>query len=122
MNGGWDEFSIPKKWPDSSLTICTRTPWRRYFALSLVSSQTKAETVSKTLADNFLIPAANPVILLAVNRNKNAESRVASTGENMRIFYGDSDNDITAARDCGIRGIRILRIAPPTNRCRRQER
>ncbi len=28
--------------------------------------------------------------------------------KNMRIFYGDSDNDITAARDCGIRGIRIL--------------
>ncbi|MDI5405266.1 hypothetical protein MJM25_29945, partial [Salmonella enterica subsp. enterica serovar Lubbock] len=34
--------------------------------------------------------------------------------KNMRIFYGDSDNDITAARDCGIRGIRILRAANST--------
>lgn len=29
-------------------------------------------------------------------------------------FYGDSDNDITAARDIGARGIRILRASNST--------
>ncbi len=34
--------------------------------------------------------------------------------KNIRIFYGDSDNDITAARDIGARGIRILRASNST--------
>ncbi|WP_426203348.1 HAD family acid phosphatase, partial [Shigella boydii] len=34
--------------------------------------------------------------------------------KNIRIFYGDSDNDITAARDVGARGIRILRASNST--------
>ena len=34
--------------------------------------------------------------------------------KNIRMFYGDSDNDITAARDVGIRGIRILRASNST--------
>jgi hypothetical protein len=28
-----------------------------------------------------------------------------------KVFYGDSDNDITAAREAGARGIRVLRAA-----------
>ncbi|SUB69192.1 Class B acid phosphatase precursor [Pluralibacter gergoviae] len=32
------------------------------------------------------------------------------------MFYGDSDNDITAARDAGARGIRLLRASNSTYR------
>ncbi|KUB96574.1 HAD family acid phosphatase, partial [Salmonella enterica] len=75
----------------------------------------KTETVSKTLADNFHIPAANmnPVIFAGDKPGQNTKVQWLQE-KNMRIFYGDSDNDITAARDCGIRGIRILRAANST--------
>ncbi|MEG1655788.1 MAG: HAD family acid phosphatase, partial [Hafnia sp.] len=29
----------------------------------------------------------------------------------IKVYYGDSDGDITAARDVGIRGIRVLRAS-----------
>jgi len=32
------------------------------------------------------------------------------------VFYGDSDNDISAARDVGARGIRVLRASNSTYR------
>ena len=32
------------------------------------------------------------------------------------MFYGDSDNDITAAQDAGARGIRVLRASNSTYR------
>jgi acid phosphatase (class B) len=31
--------------------------------------------------------------------------------KNIKVFYGDSDNDISAARDAGARGIRVLRAS-----------
>jgi acid phosphatase (class B) len=34
-----------------------------------------------------------------------------AAGEADKVFYGDSDNDITAAREAGARGIRVLRAA-----------
>ncbi|STU80135.1 acid phosphatase/phosphotransferase [Klebsiella pneumoniae] len=34
-----------------------------------------------------------------------------AAGEADKDFYGDSDNDITAAREAGARGIRVLRAA-----------
>ena len=85
-------------------------------------SPTKTETVSKTLADNFHIPATNmnPVIFAGDKPGQNTKSQWLQD-KNIRIFYGDSDNDITAARDVGARGIRILRASNScllyTSRC-----
>lgn len=78
-------------------------------------SPTKTETVSKTLADNFHIPATNmnPVIFAGDKPGQNTKSQWLQD-KNIRIFYGDSDNDITAARDVGARGIRILRASNST--------
>ena len=107
MNNGWDEFSIPKedmhvRRGDSLFFITGRSP-------------TKTETVSKTLADNFHIPAANmnPVIFAGDKPGQNTKTQWLQD-KNIRMFYGDSDNDITAARDAGIRGIRILRASNST--------
>lgn len=67
-------------------------------------SPTKTETVSKTLADNFHIPVTNmnPVIFAGDKPGQNTKSQWLQD-KNIRIFYGDSDNDITAARDVGVR-------------------
>ncbi len=113
MNNGWDEFSIPKEVARQLIDMHVRRGDSIYFVTG--RSQTKTETVSKTLADNFHIPAANmnPVIFAGDKPGQNTKVQWLQE-KNMRIFYGDSDNDITAARDCGIRGIRILRAANST--------
>ncbi len=36
--------------------------------------------------------------------------------KNIKVFYGDSDNDISAAREVGARGIRVLRASNSTYR------
>lgn len=63
MNNGWDEFSIPKEVARALIAMHVKRGDSIYFVTG--RSQTKTETVSKTLQDDFLIPAAsmNPVIL-----------------------------------------------------------
>lgn len=113
MNNGWDAFSIPKEVARQLIALHVRRGDRIYFVTG--RSQTKTETVTKTLADNFLIPATsmNPVIFAGDKPGQNSKTQWLQE-KNIRMFYGDSDNDITAARDVGIRGIRILRAANST--------
>lgn len=69
MNNGWDEFSIPKEVARQLIDMHVRRGDAIFFVTG--RSPTKTETVSKTLADNFHIPATNmnPVIF-AINQGK----------------------------------------------------
>ena len=70
--------------------------------------------------DEFSMPkeVARQLIAMHVKRG---DSIWFVTGQNtktqwlqakqIKVFYGDSDNDITAAREAGARGIRVLRAA-----------
>jgi acid phosphatase (class B) len=62
MNNGWDAFSIPKEVARALIALHVKRGDSIYFVTG--RSQTQTETVSKTLQDDFLIPAANmnPVI------------------------------------------------------------
>ena len=113
MNNGWDEFSIPKEVARQLIDMHVRRGDSIFFVTG--RSQTKTETVSKTLSDNFHIPAGNmnPVIFAGDKPGQNTKTQWLQD-KNIRMFYGDSDNDITAARDVGIRGIRILRASNST--------
>ena len=113
MNNGWDEFSIPKEVARQLIDMHVRRGDAIFFVTG--RSPTKTETVSKTLADNFHIPATNmnPVIFAGDKPGQNTKSQWLQD-KNIRIFYGDTDNDITAARDVGARGIRILRASNST--------
>lgn len=57
----------------------------------------------------------NPVIFAGDNPGQNTKTNWL-VDKKIRIFYGDSDGDITAARDAGIRGIRVLRASNSTYR------
>lgn len=113
MNNGWDEFSIPKEVARQLIDMHVRRGDSIFFVTG--RSQTKTETVSKTLSDNFHIPAGNmnSVIFAGDKPGQNTKTQWLQD-KNIRMFYGDSDNDITAARDVGIRGIRILRASNST--------
>ena len=115
MNNGWDEFSIPKEVARSLIAMHVKRGDSIYFVTG--RSQTKTETVSKTLQDDFLIPAANmnPVIFAGDKPGQNSKTQWLEH-YNIYFFYGDSDNDITAAHDVGARGIRVLRASNSTYR------
>ncbi|KNC92347.1 acid phosphatase AphA [Trabulsiella odontotermitis] len=115
MNNGWDEFSIPKEVARALITMHIKRGDSIYFVTG--RSQTRTETVSKTLQDDFLIPAANmnPVIFAGDEAGQNTKTAWLQK-KNIRMFYGDSDNDITAAREAGVRGIRVLRASNSTYR------
>ena len=115
MNNGWDAFSIPKEVARSLIAMHVKRGDSIYFVTG--RSPTKTETVSKTLQDDFLIPAAsmNPVIFAGDHPGQNSKTQWQKE-KNIRVFYGDSDNDITAAREAGARGIRVLRASNSTYR------
>ncbi|EPK7359814.1 acid phosphatase AphA [Kluyvera ascorbata] len=115
MNNGWDAFSIPKEVARSLIAMHVKRGDSIYFVTG--RSPTKTESVSKTLQDDFLIPAAsmNPVIFAGDHPGQNSKTQWLKE-KNIRVFYGDSDNDITAAREAGARGIRVLRASNSTYR------
>ena len=98
MNNGWDEFSIPKEVARALIAMHVKRGDSIYFVTG--RSQTKTETVSKTLQDDFLIPAAsmNPVIFAGDKPGQNTKTQWLEQ-KHIKVFYGDSDNDISAARD-----------------------
>lgn len=98
MNNGWDEFSMPKEVARQLIAMHVKRGDSIWFVTG--RSQTKTETVSKTLQDDFLIPAANmnPVIFAGDKPRQNTKTQWLQAKQ-IKVFYGDSDNDITAARE-----------------------
>lgn len=113
MNNGWDEFSIPKEVARALITMHVKRGDSIYFITG--RSETKTETVSRTLQDDFDIPAANmnPVIFAGDKAGQNTKTQWLRDKQ-IRLFYGDSDNDIAAAREVNARGIRVLRASNST--------
>jgi acid phosphatase class B len=59
----------------------------------------------------------NPVIFAGDKSGQNTKTQWLEQ-KNIKIFYGDSDNDITAAHDVGARGIRYYApLTRPIDRC-----
>lgn len=85
MNNGWDEFSIPKEVARQLIDMHVRRGDAIFFVTG--RSPTKTETVSKTLADNFHIPATNmnPVIFAGDKPGQNTKSQWLQD-KNIRIF------------------------------------
>jgi len=113
MNNGWDEFSIPKEVARALIAMHVKRGDRIYFITG--RSQTQTETVSKTLQNDFSIPAANmnPVIFAGDKAGQNTKTQWLQDKQ-IKLFYGDSDNDMTAAQETGARAIRVLRASNST--------
>ncbi len=113
MNNGWDEFSIPKEVARALIAMHVKRGDRIWFITG--RHPTRTETVTKTLQDAFLIPAAamNPVIFAGDTSGTNNKASWMEQKQ-IKIYYGDADSDIAAAREAGARGIRVLRASNST--------
>ncbi|KAA8728995.1 acid phosphatase AphA [Ewingella americana] len=110
MNNGWDDFSIPKEVAKQLIDMHLKRGDSIYFVTG--RNQTKTETVTKTLQDDFQIPRdkVNPVIFAGDKPGQNTKTQWLKDKQ-IKIFYGDSDGDITAAQAVSARGIRVLRAS-----------
>lgn len=110
MNNGWDSFSMPKQVGKDLIAMHLKRGDSIYFITG--RSPTKTETVTETLRDDFSIPAAsmNSVVFAGDLPGQNTKVNWIKD-KKIKIYYGDSDGDINAARDVGIRGIRVLRAS-----------
>lgn len=110
MNNEWDAFSIPKKVGKELIAMHLKRGDKIFFITA--RPPTKTETLTKTLQDSFLIPddRLHPVIFVGDIIGKNSKIQPLKDKQ-VKIYYGDSDADIFAAKAAGARGIRVLRAA-----------
>ena len=107
MNNGLDRFSLPKDCARRLIELHKSRGDTIYFITARRKTQT--ETVTELLAKTFNLANINPVIFTEFK----AEAILANE---IQIYYGDSDADMRAAIEAGIRGIRIMRAGNTTKR------
>ncbi|WP_446469457.1 acid phosphatase AphA [Xenorhabdus stockiae] len=110
MNNEWDKFSMPKQVGIDLVHMHLKRGDDIYFITG--RTRTKTETVTKYLQEDLHIPAdkMNAVIFAGDDPDKN--NKISwMRDHNLKIYYGDADADIAAARELNIRGIRILRAS-----------
>ncbi|MDX7988246.1 acid phosphatase AphA [Xenorhabdus sp. 12] len=110
MNNGWDKFSLPKQVGIELVQMHLKRGDDVYFITG--RAKTKTEAVTQYLQESLHIPAdkMHKVIFAGDEPNKN-EKVSWMKNQKLKIYYGDADADIAAARELNIRGIRILRAS-----------
>lgn len=102
MNFHFDQFSMPKKIAYKLIAMHKKRGDKIYFITARPPS--KKERLSLILAKHFKLSEKN---LLYFSNRKTKAPFIKQL--NIKLFYGDSDSDITSAKEAGIRAIRVLR-------------
>lgn len=103
MNFFFDQFSMPKKIAYKLIALHKSRGDKIYFITSRPKS--KKERLSLILAKHFKL---NPKKLLYFSNRKTKTPFIKKL--KIKLFYGDSDSDISSAIKANIRAIRILRF------------
>ncbi len=107
LNNGLDRFSLPKQCAKILIEFHKNRGDTIYFITARLKTQT--ETVTELLAKTFNLDNINPVIFT----NLKAKAILA---KEIQVYYGDSDADMKAAIEAGVRGVRIMRAGNSTKR------
>lgn len=108
MNGGWDEFSIPKQAGQDLIAMHQARGDKIYFITGRPA--TKDEQLTRIIQQNFSIKDMNPVVFVGdLNKTKAMKER------GVQLYYGDADQDVTSALAAGARPIRVLRAVNSSN-------
>lgn len=102
MNFKFDQFSMPKQIAYKLMALHKKRGDKIYFITARPPS--KKERLSLILAKHFKLA---PEKLLYFSNRKTKAPFIKKL--KIKLFYGDSDSDITSARKAGVRAIRVLR-------------
>lgn len=107
-NAGCDRYSIPKDVARALLAEHQRRGDKVYFITA--RPRTEGEQLTAILQQTFAIADMQPVVFTS---GPDKTRFIRERG--LRVYYGDSDNDITSAREAGARPIRVMRASNSTN-------
>jgi len=116
----WDQMNTsghlcpPKKIAIELINMHKKRGDKIHFITAREKSKNTPETLTQTLKQVFGLPDLDPVVFLGwtsiTNPDKPGKTKTIKE-KNIKIFYGDSDADISAAVEAGVRGIRVIRAA-----------
>lgn len=114
LSNGWDAFSVPKQSARALIKLHLERGDRIWFITGRPMPASGKEKVTEQLAKDFSIPAdrLNPVIFASFDK---AAKVSHIKNHHIAIYYGDSDGDITDAREAGAEGIRVMRPLNSSN-------
>ncbi|MDH3001080.1 acid phosphatase AphA [Chelonobacter oris] len=113
VNAGCDQYSIPKQVASELIEMHQKRGDNIYFITGRTAG--KVDGVTPVLEKAFKIKKMHPVEFMGeLPRETKYNKTPAIIKHGVAIHYGDSDDDILAAKEAGIRGIRIMRAANST--------
>ncbi|WP_305374847.1 acid phosphatase AphA [Photobacterium leiognathi] len=113
MNCDWEKFSLPKETAKKLIEMHQKRGDQIYFITGRTASNCEIST--QYLKDVFGIKDMHKVIFAGSSKTEFTKTPYIKE-KNIKMYYGDSDGDIVAARQAGAEGVRIMRAANSSNR------
>ena len=113
VNAGCDQYSIPKQIAVDLINTHQARGDQIYFITGRTAGD--KDGVTPVLQKAFNIKDMHPVEFMGGRERTTKYNKTPGIIEHkVSIHYGDSDDDILAAKEAGIRGIRLMRAANST--------
>ncbi|AFI86935.1 acid phosphatase AphA [Aggregatibacter actinomycetemcomitans] len=113
VNAGCDQYSIPKQIAVDLINMHQERGDQIYFITGRTAGD--KDGVTPVLQKVFNIKNMHPVEFMGGrNRTTKYNKTPGIIEHKVTIHYGDSDDDILAAKEAGVRGIRLMRAANST--------
>ena len=113
VNAGCDQYSIPKQIAVDLINMHQARGDQIYFITGRTAGD--KDGVTLVLQKAFNIKDMHPVEFMGGRERTTKYNKTPGIIEHkVSIHYGDSDDDILAAKEAGIRGIRLMRAANST--------
>ncbi|KOE69408.1 class B acid phosphatase [Aggregatibacter actinomycetemcomitans] len=113
VNAGCDQYSIPKQIAVDLINMHQERGDQIYFITGRTAGD--KDGVTPVLQKAFNIKNIHPVEFMGGRDRTTKYNKTPGIIEHkVTIHYGDSDDDILAAKEAGIRGIRLMRAANST--------
>ncbi|SSY83960.1 Class B acid phosphatase precursor [Aggregatibacter actinomycetemcomitans] len=113
VNAGCDQYSIPKQIAVDLINMHQERGDQIYFITGRTAGD--KDGVTPVLQKAFNIKNMHPVEFMGRRDRTTKYNKTPGIIEHkVTIHYGDSDDDILAAKEAGVRGIRLMRAANST--------
>lgn len=113
VNAGCDKYSIPKQIAADLIKMHQERGDQIYFITGRTAGN--VDGVTPVLQKAFDIKNMHPVEFMGGRERTTKYNKTPGIiAHKVSIHYGDSDDDVLAAKEAGIRGIRLMRAANST--------
>ncbi|MDF7679500.1 acid phosphatase AphA [Enterobacteriaceae bacterium ESL0689] len=114
LSNGWDAYSVPKTSAKALMKLHLDRGDRIWFITGRPMPTNGKEAVTEQLAKDFSVPQDKLNKVIFAGESKSAKVQHIRDLK-IKLYYGDSDNDIIDAREAGAEAIRVMRSQGSSN-------